>query len=156
MAKTMRVSKKNLKMVSQIQDENLKKYIAALPDGFLTSLGLYADVATGRWFFKGAKSAFPKVLDMLRKGIPPAVKAATPYKNISVQEWDDESASFKPEPMKPQRSPGRTTGTVPKVKKQQEAARNKAKVQKRKKNKSKANMYPPPKRMRLSLRESHN
>ena len=133
MAKTMRVSKKNLKMVSQIQDENLKKYIAALPDGFLTSLGLYADVATGRWFFKGAKSAFPKVLDMLRKGIPPAVKAATPsisnrYQDATVMDWDAESASFKPESMKPKRSPGRTTGTVPKKKKQQQKAQNKAKV----------------------------
>jgi hypothetical protein len=136
MAKTMRVSKKNLKMVSQIQDENLKKYVAALPDGFLTSLGLYADVATGRWFFKGAKSAFPKVLDMLRKGIPPAVKAVTPranrYQNTKVKEWDAESASFKPEPMKPKRSPGRTTGTVPKVKKRQEAVSHKEKLKKRK------------------------
>ena len=151
MAKTMRVSKKNLKMVSQIQDENLKKYIAALPDGFLTSLGLYADVATGRWFFKGAKSAFPKVLDMLRKGIPPAVKAATPsisnrYQDATVMDWNEESGSFgKPETksMKPKRSPGRTTGTVPKKKKQQQKAQNKAKVQKRKKN-----------NMKLSLRES--
>ena len=144
-----RVSKKNLKMVSQIQDENLKQYIAALPDGFLTSLGLYADVATGRWFFKGAKSAFPKVLDMLRKGIPPAAKAATPsisnrYQDATVMDWDEESGSFgKPESMRQPRSKGRTTGTVPKKKKQQQKAQNKAKVKKRKKN-----------NMKLSLRES--
>ena len=141
-----RVSKKNLKMVSQIQDENLKQYIAALPDGFLTSLGLYADVATGRWFFKGAKSAFPKVLDMLRQGTPPAVKAATPYQNTRVLDWDDESQSFKPEEsMRQPRSKGRTTGKVPEVKKRQQKIKNKAKVKKRKKN-----------QMTLSLRESHN
>tara|TARA_Y100001949_G_scaffold132861_1_gene114379 strand:+ start:323 stop:775 length:453 start_codon:yes stop_codon:yes gene_type:complete len=148
MARMPKIKPENLKMYSQIQDEHLKKYIAALPDGLLTSAGLVADVATGRWFFKGAKSAFPKVLDMLRKGIPPSVKAATPsisnrYQDATVMDWDAESASFKPESMKPKRSPGRTTGTVPKKKKQQQKAQNKAKVQKRKKN-----------QMRLSLRES--
>jgi hypothetical protein len=83
---------------------------------------------------------------MLRKGIPPAVKASTPYKNISVQEWDAESASFKPESMRQPRSKGRNKGKVPKVKKQQEAARNKAKVQKRKEQKNKL--------MTLSLMEA--
>ena len=153
---TPKIKPENLKMFRQIKDENLKKYLAALPEGLLASVGLYAEASTGRWLFRAGKN-LPKILETLRQGTPPAVKAATwPIAATRVQEWDDESQSFKPEPMKPQRSPGRTTGTVPKVKKQQEAARNKAKVQKRKKNKSKANMYPPPKRMRLSLRESHN
>ena len=141
---TPKIKPENLKMFRQIKDENLKKYLAALPEGLLASVGLYAEAATGRWFFKGAKSAFPKVLDMLRQGTPPAVKAATPYQNTRVLDWDDESQSFKPEEsMKQPRSKGRTTGKVPEVKKRQQKIKNKAKVKKRKKN-----------QMTLSLRES--
>jgi len=144
MARTSKIKPENLKMFRQIKDENLKKYLAALPEGLLASVGLYAEASTGRWLFRAGKN-LPKILETLRQGTPPAVKAATPYSNIRVQEWDDESGSFKPEPMKPKRSPGRTTGTVPKKKKQQQKAQNKAKVQKRKKN-----------NMKLYLRESHN
>ena len=142
-------------MYNVVKDEKARNYIKTIPRAMLETAGLYMEAATGRWLFRAGKN-LPKILETLRQGTPPAVKAATPYSNIRVQEWDDESGSFKPEPMKPKRSPGRTTGTVPKKKKQQQKAQNKAKVQKRKKNKSKANMYPPPKRMRLSLRESHN
>ena len=121
----------------QLLDKRLSGYIDTIPEAVLTTAGLYMDVATGKWMYKGAKSAFPKVLDMLRKGIPPAAKAATPsisnrYQDATVMDWDAESASFKPESMKPKRSPGRTTGTVPKKKKQQQKAQNKAKVTKRK------------------------
>jgi len=142
MARTSKIKPENLKMFRQIKDENLKKYLAALPEGLLASVGLYAEASTGRWLFRAGKN-LPKILETLRQGTPPAVKAATPYQNTRVLDWDDESQSFKPEPMKPKRSPGRTTGTVPKKKKQQQKAQNKAKVQKRKKN-----------NMKLSLRES--
>ena len=146
MASTPKIKPENLKMFRQIKDENLKKYLAALPEGLLASVGLYAEASTGRWLFRAGKN-LPKILETLRQGTPPAVKAATwPIAATRVQEWDDESQSFKPEEsMRQPRSKGRTTGTVPKVKKQQQKAQNKAKVKKRKKN-----------NMKLSLRESHN
>ena len=156
MARMPKISKKNLEMYNVVKDEKARNYIKTIPRAMLETAGLYMEAATGRWLFRAGKN-LPKILETLRQGTPPAVKAATPYQNTRGLDWDDESQSFKPEEsMRQPRSKGRTTGTVPKVKKQQEAARNKAKVQKRKKNKSKANMYPPPKRMRLSLRESHN
>ena len=129
-------------MYNVVKDEHTRNYIKTIPKAMLEAAGLYMEVSTGRWLLRAGKN-LPRVLETLRQGTPPAVKAATPYKNTRVLDWDDESQSFKPEPMKPKRSPGRTTGTVPKVKKQQQKAQNKAKVQKRKKN-----------NMKLSLRES--
>ena len=142
MARMPKISKKNLEMYNVVKDEKARNYIKTIPRAMLETAGLYMEAATGRWLFRAGKN-LPKILETLRQGTPPAVKAATPYSNIRVQEWDDESGSFKPEPMKPKRSPGRTTGTVPQKKKQQEVARNKAKVKKRKKN-----------NMKLSIRES--
>ena len=131
-------------MYNVVKDEKARNYIKTIPRAMLETAGLYMEAATGRWLFRAGKN-LPKILETLRQGTPPAVKAATPYQNTRVLDWDDESQSFKPEPMKPKRSPGRTTGTVPKKKKQQQKAQNKAKVQKRKKN-----------NMKLYLRESHN
>ena len=141
MART-KISKKNLEMYNVVKDEHTRNYIKTIPKAMLEAAGLYMEAATGRWLFRAGKN-LPKILETLRKGTPSAVKASTPYSNIRVQEWDAESASFKPKPMKQPRSKGRTTGTVPKKKKQQQKAQNKAKVKKRKKN-----------NMKLSLRES--
>jgi hypothetical protein len=137
MARMPKISKENLDKFRVVRDEHTRKYLETVPSAVLATAGLYMDAATGKWLFKGAKSAFPKVLQMLRKGgTSSAVKAVTPranrYQNTKVKEWDAESASFKPEPMKPKRSPGRTTGTVPKVKKRQEAVSHKEKLKKRK------------------------
>ena len=118
-------------MYNVVKDEHTRNYIKTIPKAMLEAAGLYMEASTGRWLYRAGKN-LPRVLETLRQGTPPAVKAATPYKDTRVMDWDAESASFKPEPMKPKRSPGRTTGTVPKKKKQQEAARNKARVKKRK------------------------
>jgi hypothetical protein len=132
-----KISKKNLEMYNVVKDEKARNYIKTIPRAMLETAGLYMEASTGRWLFRAAKN-LPKVLETLRQGTPPVVKAATPYKNTRVMDWDAESASFKPEPMRQPRSKGRTTGTVPKVKKQQQKAQNKAKVKKRK---NKRGMY---------------
>ena len=145
MARMPKISKKNLEMYNVVKDEKARNYIKTIPRAMLETAGLYMEAATGRWLFRAGKN-LQRVLETLRQGTPPAVKAATPYQNTRVLDWDDESQSFKPEEsMRQPRSKGRTTGTVPKVKKQQQKAQNKAKVQKRKKN-----------NMKLYLRESHN
>ena len=143
MARMPKISKKNLEMYNVVKDEHTRNYIKTIPKAMLEAAGLYMEASTGRWLYRAGKN-LPRVLETLRQGTPPAVKAATPYKNTRVLDWDDESQSFKPEEsMSQPRSKGRTTGKVPEVKKRQQKIKNKAKVKKRKKN-----------NMKLSLRES--
>tara|TARA_B100000470_G_scaffold179883_1_gene144402 strand:+ start:1000 stop:1428 length:429 start_codon:yes stop_codon:yes gene_type:complete len=142
MARMPKISKENLDKFRVVRDEHTRKYLETVPSAVLEAAGLYMEASTGRWLYRASKN-LPRVLETLRQGTPPAVKPSTPsissrHQNAAVMDWDAESGSFKPEPMKPKRSPGRTTGTVPRKKKQQESDRNKAKVQKRK---NKRGMY---------------
>ena len=145
MARMPKISKENLDKFRVVRDEHTRKYLETVPSAVLEAAGLYMEASTGRWLYRAAKN-LPRVLETLRQGTPPAVKPSTPsissrHQNAAVMDWDAESGSFgKPETksMRQPRSKGRTTGTVPRKKKQQESDRNKAKVQKRK---NKRGMY---------------
>ena len=134
MARMPKISKKNLEMYNVVKDEHTRNYIKTIPKAMLEAAGLYMEASTGRWLYRAGKN-LPRVLETLRQGTPPAVKASTPYSNIRVQEWDDESASFKPEPMRKQNK-----GTVPKAKKIAEKKKRKEKLGKRPRSKQQRGM----------------
>ena len=121
-------------MYNVVKDEHTRNYIKTIPKAMLEAAGLYMEASTGRWLYRAGKN-LPRVLETLRQGTPPAVKASTPYSNIRVQEWDDESASFKPEPMRKQNK-----GTVPKAKKIAEKKKRKEKLGKRPRSKQQRGM----------------
>ena len=122
-------------MYNVVKDEHTRNYIKTIPKAMLEAAGLYMEVSTGRWLYRAGKN-LPRVLETLRQGTPPAVKAATPYKNTRVLDWDDESQSFKPE--ESMRTPNK--GTVPKAKKIAEKKKRKEKLGKRPRSKQQRGM----------------
>ena len=135
MARMPKISKKNLEMYNVVKDEHTRNYIKTIPKAMLEAAGLYMEASTGRWLYRAGKN-LPRVLETLRQGTPPAVKAATPYKNTRVLDWDDESQSVKPD--ESMRTPNK--GTVPKAKKIAEKKKRKEKLGKRPRSKQQRGM----------------